>query len=200
MFQIPNSKGLQPTGLDGIVGLGPLSPDSGDYVLQANGQTQFASAALDERQREITDYGILSYLWSSGPIDVQISTFGRYSSLYYTPGANVGDILYDGNAQTAYKRDEAYGLQAEAAYRIGDAHTVRVGLLYQADDILSDTSSLVLPTAPGGPGNPNPNPLCADPASVCQTSDAPVAIIDNGAKHAWSYGLYARMNGKSSRP
>jgi outer membrane receptor protein involved in Fe transport len=192
MFQIPNSKGLQPTGLDGIVGLGPLSPDSGDYVLQANGQTQFASENLDERQREITDYGILSYLWSSGPIDVQISTFGRYSSLYYTPGANVGEVLYDGNAQTAYKRDEAYGLQAEAAYRIGDAHTVRVGLLYQADDILSDTSSLVLPTEPAGPGNSNPNSLCADSANVCQISDAPVAIIDNGAKHAWSYGLYVQ--------
>ena len=64
--------------------------------------------------------------------------------------------------------------------------------MYQADDILSDTSSLVLPTGPGGTGNPNPNPLCVDPASVCQTSDTPVAIIDNGAKHAWSYGLYAQ--------
>ena len=115
MFQIPNQTGLQPSGLDGIVGLGPLDAGSGDYKLEANGQTAFPSEALDERQREITHYAILSYLHSHGAFDFQVSLFGRYSSLNFTPGANVGDILYDGMAQTAYKRDEAYGLQAEGA-------------------------------------------------------------------------------------
>ena len=86
-----------------------------------------------------------------GALDFQVSTFGRYSSLFFTPGANVGDILYNGIAQTAYKRDVAYGLQAEGAWHLGDAHTVRFGVLYQADDMLSNTSSLVLPTADGGP-------------------------------------------------
>ena len=51
---------------------------------------------------------------------IQISAFGRYSSLYFTPGNNVGDILYNGLAQTAYKRDVAYGLQAEGAWHLGD--------------------------------------------------------------------------------
>ncbi|MDE2164576.1 MAG: TonB-dependent receptor [Alphaproteobacteria bacterium] len=190
MFQIPNQVGLQPGGLDGIVGLGPLSPASGDYVLQAGGQTALPSQTLDERQREITHYGILSYLYATGAFNVQVSTFGRFSSLRYTPGANLGDLLYDGIGQTAYKRDEAYGLQAEGAYHIGDAHTVRAGVLYQADDIVSNTSSLVLPTAPGSAVNPNPNPLCTDPANTCQTSDVPFAIVDNGTKHAWSYSLY----------
>src|ERR1700744_5261933 len=192
MFQIPNSIGLQPTGLDGIVGLGPQDPGSGDFLLKANGQTAFPSTALDERQRETTDYGILSYLRSDGNLDTQVSFFGRFSSLYFTPGNNIGDILYNGNAQTAYKRDVAYGVQAEGAWHLGDTHTVRFGLLYQADDILSQTSSLVLPTASGGPGNPNPNPLCTDPSQTCQTSDTPLAIPDNGSKHAWSYGLYVQ--------
>ncbi len=35
MFQIPNSHGLQPSGLDGIVGLGPQDGGSGDFVLNA---------------------------------------------------------------------------------------------------------------------------------------------------------------------
>jgi len=190
MFQIPNQVGLQPSGIDGIVGLGPLNPGSGDYVLKANGQTAFPSVNLDERQREITDYAILSYLRSDGPLDTQVSFFGRYSSLYFTPGANAGDILYNGNAQTAYKRDVAYGVQAEGAYHLGSSHTVRFGLLFQADDLLSATTSLVLPTAPGGPGNPNPNALCTDPAQTCQTSDMPLSITDNGAKHAWNGGVY----------
>src|ERR1700744_478992 len=33
IFQIPNQVGLQPGGIDGIVGLGPLNAGSGDYVL-----------------------------------------------------------------------------------------------------------------------------------------------------------------------
>ena len=192
MFQIPNQLGLQPGGVDGIVGLGPQSPDSGNYLLKANGQTAFPSEALDERQREITHYAILSYLRSDGPLDTQVSFFGRYSSLNFTPGANVGDILYNGIAQSAYKRDEAYGVQAEGAYHMGSAHTIRFGLLYQADDLASATTSLVLPTAAGGVGNSNPNPLCTDPAQTCQTSATPLSIADNGLRHAWNVGLYVQ--------
>ena len=190
MFQIPNRTGLQPSGIDSIVGLGAQDQGSGDFVLQAKGQTAFPSMNLDERQSEITHYAILSYLHSEGALDYQVSVFGRYSSLNFTPGVNVGDILYDGLAQTAYKRDEAYGLQAEGAYHIGDTHTVRFGVVYQADDLVSNTSSLVLATDAGSALNPNPNPLCTDPANTCQTSDVPVNIMDNGKKHAWNYGLY----------
>ena len=194
IFQIPDQTGLQPTGIDGIVGLGPLSPASGDYVLKANGQTAFPSEQLDERQREITDYGILSYLRSDGNLDTQISAFGRYSSLNFTPGANIGDILYDGLAQTAYKRDVAYGVQAEGAYHLGSSHTIRFGFLGQEDDLLSTTTSLVLATASGSPlkAVPNPNPLCRDPSQTCQISDVPLTIADNGSKHAWAYGVYAQ--------
>jgi outer membrane receptor protein involved in Fe transport len=168
MFEIPDSRGLEPAGIDGVNGLGP------NGVLEVNGQTTFLSNNLDERQREITHYGILSYLRSQGDVDLQVSVFGRYSSLYYTPGGDVGDLLYDGIAQTATKRDEAYGVQAEAAWHAGESHTVRFGAVFQADDLVSRTSSVVLPV--DGSGN--------------QTSDVPLTIADNGTKHAWSYGLY----------
>src|SRR5579872_6976694 len=97
MFQIPDTPGLQPSGI-GVVGLGPLDPGgSGNYLLQAHGQTQFPGENLDERQREITHYATLSYLRSSGAVDWQASVFGRYSSLFYTPGStangnNLGDL------------------------------------------------------------------------------------------------------------
>jgi outer membrane receptor protein involved in Fe transport len=185
-FQIPNRTGLQPTGLDGVIGLGP------NGLLTANGQSQFPSENLDERQRERTDYGILSYLRSDGSLDSQLSLFGRFSSLYFTPGNNIGDILYGGNAQTATKRDIAYGAQDDEAWHIGGGHTLRFGFLLQADDIASRTSSLVLATAPGGPANPNTNPGCTDPSQTCQISTTPLAISDNGAKHAFAYGLYVQ--------
>jgi len=192
IFQIPNQTGLQPAGLDGIVGLGPQDMGSGNFVLNANGVTGFPSENLDERQREITHYGILSYLHSAGSLDYQISAFGRYSSLFFTPGNNVGDILYNGLAQTAYKRDAAYGLQAEGAWHVITGHTIRFGVLYQADDTLSRTSSGVLPVDAGGPGNVNSNPLCTDPAQTCQTAALPLTIADNGSKHGYNYGFYAQ--------
>ncbi len=173
MFEIPNQRGLQPAGLDGIVGLGPVDPGTGNNVLNVNGQTAFLSDNLNELQREITHYGIVSYLHSQGAFDFQISAFGRYSSLFFTPDA-VGDLLYNGISQNAYKRDEAYGLQAEGAWHLGDSHTIRFGALYQADDLVSRTSSLVLPV--DGAGN--------------QTSVVPLTIPDNSAKHAWSYSFY----------
>jgi outer membrane receptor protein involved in Fe transport len=197
MFQIPNQVGLQPQAFGGVVGLGPQDA-SGNNLLQANGQSTFPSENLDERQREITHYAILSYLHSQGDLDWQVSGFGRYSSLFFTPGTNVGDILYNGNAQTAYKRDEAYGVQAEGAWHGWSGHTIRFGLLYQGDDLVSRTSSLVLPTADQGLGNPNTNMGCNTPPDpvagpqTCQTSGVPVAITDNGTKHAWNVGLYAQ--------
>jgi outer membrane receptor protein involved in Fe transport len=192
MFEIPNQPGLQPSGLAGIVGLGPLDPSgSGNYLLQANGINQFPSEQDNQRQREITHFGTLSYLRSQGPVDFSLSVFGRYSSLFFTPTPGVGDVLYNGIAQTAYKRDEAYGTQDEGAWHMGP-HTVRFGVIYEADDVLSDTSSLVLSTAAGGLGNPNPNPLCSDPTQTCQISATPLTIVDNGSKHAWTLSLYAQ--------
>jgi outer membrane receptor for ferrienterochelin and colicins len=199
MFQIPNQAGLQPSGISGIVGLGPLDPGgSGNNLLQANGQNQFLSDNLDERQREITHYAAVSYLHSQGSLDIQASVFGRYSSLYYTPGNNLGDLLYNGIAQTAYKRDEAYGTQDEGAWHLGQNNIVRFGVIYEADDLASVTSSSVLPTAPASAATAllNPNPLCtgaaANAGNTCQTSQIPLAIPDNSTKHAWSASIYAQ--------
>ena len=192
IFQIPDRVGVQPSGVSGVVGLGPQDPGTGNFVLNANGATGFASENLDERQREITHYSILSYLHSTEVLDYQVSIFGRYSSLFFTPGNNIGDVLYNGIAQTAYKRDVSYGLQAEGAWHAFIGHTIRFGVLYQADDTLSRTNSLVLATAPGQVGSPNRNPLCIDPMQTCQTSTVPQSIADNGSKHGYNYGLYVQ--------
>jgi outer membrane receptor protein involved in Fe transport len=169
MFQIPNQAGLQPSGLGGINGLGP------NGVLQVGNQTTFPSENLDERQRELTQYGIVSYLHSQGAFDFQVSGFGRYSSLYFTPSP-VGDLLYTGIAQTAYKRDKAYGIQADGTWRLNLDHTIRAGLIYQADDLDSQTGSEVLPL------DANDN----------QTSTIPLLISGGGTKHATGYSLYVQ--------
>jgi outer membrane receptor protein involved in Fe transport len=193
MFQIPNQRGQTPSGLSGIDGL-CHPPPSPDGFLEVGSDCTFPSEALNDNQREITHFATASYLRSDGPFDFQISLLGRYSSLFFTPDAAVGDILFTGLAQTAYKRDAAYGTQAEGAYHLGDIHTVRAGIIYQADDLTSATSSLVLPTAdPGPPAPPGTCPAAdspPNPATVCQTSATLAAVADNSTKHAWSYSLY----------
>ena len=155
-FQIPNQMGLQPS-------LG----------LIVNEQTAYPSENLNENQREITHFGFVSLQHSDGPLDWQTSLVGRYSSLNFSPDS-LGDLLFNGISQSAYKRNTAVALQSDAAYKVNPSHTLRAGIFVQRDDSLSHTTSQVLSTDASG------NPL----------SDVPVAISDNGNKVEWMEGLY----------
>ena len=146
-YQIPNQSGLQPT-------LG----------LSVNGQTAYPSENLDEHQREVTHFGFLSLQHSAGPLDWQTSLTGRYSSLGFTPDP-VGDLLYNGIAQQAYKRNTALALQTDAAYKLDTAHTIRGGVFVQRDLSVSRTSSQVLPVDANG-----------------NAGTVPETIVDNGSK------------------
>jgi hypothetical protein len=161
-FQIPNRAGQIPgiTNADGT----PLTVD---------GRTTYPSDALNENQRELNHFAILSWQHSEGAFDVQTSVTARYSSLNFTPDP-LGDILFDGIAQNAYKQNVAYALQSDAAYKLNDAHTIRGGLFLQSDHSKSSTSSAVI--ALDGSGN--------------QISDIPVTIVDDGAKTEWLESLY----------
>ena len=150
-YQIPNQRGLQPS--------------SGLTVL---GTSEFPSEKLDENQDELTNYGIVSWQHSAGSLNFVTSLTTRYSSLTFDPD-RIGDLLYDGIAQDAYKRDTAYGWQTDAAYMINDSHTLRFGTYLQHDDARTRTASLVLPVD----------------ATGAQTTDVPIKIADNGSQGQW---------------
>jgi outer membrane receptor protein involved in Fe transport len=157
-FQIPDQAGLQPS-------LG--------YTL--GNQTTYPSDQLTESQREITDYAVLSYLKSvSDDFNYQVSVFGRYSSLLFTPDV-IGDLLYNGIAQYADKQDTAGGVQAEGSYHLSPAHTLRFGVIIEGDRSTSTTTSEVFPL---------------DPVTGAQIGTSPVSIADNGAKLSWTYSAY----------
>jgi outer membrane receptor for ferrienterochelin and colicins len=147
-FQIPNQVGLQPS-------LG----------LNVNGQTAFLSNDLNERQHELAEYAIVSWQHSEGAFNWQTSLSARYTSLHFAPDW-VGDLLFNGIAQDAFKDDTAFGWQTDGAYKIGDSHTVRAGAYFQHDSSESDTTSLVLPINAAGQ----------------QTSNVPLSIIENGSQ------------------
>jgi outer membrane receptor protein involved in Fe transport len=131
-FQIPNQVGL--------------TPDLGYTV---DGQSDYPSAQLNENQTEITQYGIASWQHSHGGFDLQSSLSWRYSSLTFFPDP-LGDLLFNGISQNAYKRDVAYGWQTDAAIHLGSAHTLRLGFYLQHDTATSDTRSAVLPVDASG--------------------------------------------------
>jgi outer membrane receptor for ferrienterochelin and colicins len=147
-FQIPNQRGLQPT-------LG----------LQVGTTTAYLSDNLDETQHELAEYAIVAFQHSQGPLDVQTSLSVRYTSLHFSPDW-LGDLLYNGIAQDAFKDDTAFAWQTDASYKVNDAHTVRTGFFLQHDTATSYTTSQVLPI---------------DGAGV-QTSFVPLAVFDNGSQ------------------
>ena len=158
-FEIPNLRGVH------AADVGP--------GLTVNGETDFLSDLLDENQREITHFASLSLQHSAGPLTMQTSLIARYSSLDFTPDPQLGDLLFNGISQAAYKRDVAYALQSDGAYQLNDAHTLRAGLYVQTDRLTSNTTSQVLPTADGQ-----------------QTTDVPTAILDHQSNRQWIESLY----------
>src|SRR6267154_3960572 len=161
-FQIPN-RGNQVPGITNADGT----------PLNVNGQTTYPSDALNENQRELNHFAILGWQHSQGALDVQTSLTARYSSLSFVPDP-LGDVLFNGIAQNAYKQNVAYALQSDAAYKLDESHTLRGGVFLQSDHSKSLTSSAVI--ALDDAGN--------------QVSDIPVVIIDNGAKTEWIESLY----------
>jgi outer membrane receptor protein involved in Fe transport len=155
-FQIPDLDGVQPS-------LG----------LTVNGQTAYPSQDLNENQREITQFSALSWQHSAGAFDVQSSFIARYSSLTFTPDP-LGDLLFTGIAQNAFKQNVAYAAQSDSAYRLNDTHTIRAGLFLQTDHSVSQTTSQVLLTDETG------TPL----------RDVPTSIADGGTKTEWIESAY----------
>ncbi|HEV2229725.1 MAG TPA: TonB-dependent receptor [Steroidobacteraceae bacterium] len=156
-YQIPNQRGLEPT-------LG----------LEVNGVTQFPSDGLDESQRELTEYAIVSWQHAGEALNFETSVAVRYTSLHFSPDW-LGDLLYDGIAQDAFKEDTAASWQTDASYQLSSAHMLRFGLFLQHDSSASDTTSQA---------------LAADPVTGIQTSSVPLTIADNGAQSQELESLY----------
>ena len=155
-FEIPNTPGQMPS-------LG----------WNVNGQTTFDSSQLDENQREITQFGIAALQKSWDKVDVQTAFFTRYSSLNFVPD-EVGDLLYNGIAQQAYRQDQASGIQTDGSYRIADDHTLRSGFLLTGERSISKTISSVVPTDANGN----------------QIGTAPESIFDEEGKTGWTESIY----------
>jgi outer membrane cobalamin receptor len=153
----------------------PNNPNQATLGFPVLGTSNFNSATLNETQREDTEFGILSLQKHIDTLDLQVSAYTRMSRLAFSPDW-IGDLLFNGIAQQATRTDAAYGIQTDASWIVSDAHTIRFGLLAQAEGVVSKSFSEVLPVdAAGAP-----------------TSDVPQGISDTSAKQGGLYGVYVQ--------
>jgi len=163
-FQIPNQHGLQPS--DGLV-----------VAVDGTPTSNYLSNNLNESQHELAQYAIVSWQHSQGAFNWQSSLSARYTSLDFEPDW-VGDLLYNGIAQNAFKGDTALGWQTDSAYKLNDTHTLRAGFYLQHDNSTSNTISTVLPVSPNPTTLEN---LFYYPVGY-PVSDVPEAITENSSQ------------------
>ncbi|MEV8470719.1 TonB-dependent receptor [Ralstonia sp. UNC404CL21Col] len=154
-FQIPTRPGLTP-----------------QFTL--DGAVPPASEALNANQREKTDFQILTYQQKVSPkLDYQVSVFRRASRIDYMPDP-IGDLVYNGVAADITRRNEAYGLQGDASYKLTDKHTLRAGVFVQRERYVANNTSSV---------------FAADDSGA-QTSNTPFTIVDNHSGSGTTLGVY----------
>ena len=85
-------------------------------VQTANGiQNTYLSNGLNENQHELTQYAIVSWQHSEEAFHFQSSLSARYTSLDFEPDW-IGDLLFNGIAQNAFKADTALGWQTDSVF------------------------------------------------------------------------------------
>src|ERR1700674_617325 len=163
-FQIPNNPDQMPA--FSLTGVSDLN----------SGFNARPSSVLDERQREVNHYTVLSLQQSHGVFDYQASLFYQYSSLHYLPDTQGGDLIYKGVASNVFKSNSATGVQADASYKLAEAHTVRFGFAYTQQLTRSNNNVGVFPVDDSG------NQLSGDPS----------IIVDDSSKRGDLTGLYVQ--------
>ncbi|MGH8117891.1 MAG: TonB-dependent receptor [Rhodanobacteraceae bacterium] len=138
-------------------------------------QTDFNSAGLNERQIEITRFGIVSLQGKAGQTDYQISLGQRYSGVHFLPDA-IGDLMFNGVASTINQGDRTSTLQADFATPVGKRNTLRYGIYGVYDKAGTASSSLVFPADDDGK----------------RTSTTPFGVFENSRIVATTWAAYVQ--------
>jgi outer membrane receptor protein involved in Fe transport len=144
------------------------------------------SSVINENQNEQNYYAVLSYQKSAGNLSAQVSVFTRYTGLRFSPDP-VQDLLFNGNAAQVENSDFANGLQADAAYTLGDHHTIRGGMLATYDLEQLHNTSAVFPAASQFSPSPSGDTL---PGPTPQSSFTPETITADGGNSGLTAGVY----------
>ena len=140
------------------------SPTAG---LQRQRPDRLSQRALNESQRETTGFAIgqlAARRRHAAPL--QTSLFAPLFDPDLPPGRDRRAAVQRHRPGRRQAATPPSALQAEGVYNLNDAHTLRAGVIIQADRATSETTSQVFPVDADGD----------------QTGDVPIAIVDNGGQ------------------
>ncbi len=149
----------------------------------ATGSTALPSSQLNENQREVNRFFVLSLQKSLGDLNYQVSAFHQYSELHFTPDA-LGDLIFNGVASDTLRSNSANGVQFDLGYKLNTNHMLRAGLAYTRQTTQSDNSVAVFPTD----------------ASGAQLGTNPITISDNSGKTGTLASIYVQDEWHISKP
>ncbi len=153
-FQIPDVR-------DGV----PL----GDY-----GPARLASTTLNENEHDNFFFGLVALQTHTDTIDTQVSVFSRVANANFIPDIG-GDLAFNDVASHVRRKSLLNGGQFDGSWRVSDAHTLRAGLIFEAEQTRVSDLALVLPLDAAG-----------------TTLPTPVTRDDRMAKLGWTAGAYVQ--------
>jgi len=153
-YQIPNNPGQPPR-------------------FAAFGISDFDSADLNQRQFERNFYNVIAVQKKLTDADLQIAYFSRYSTVHFKPDP-LGDLIFNGVASDVFRSSFYNGVQADAAFRLNPAHTLRTGFVVSSENTQVTTKDILLPV----------DPMTGAPI------DAPFGVVDGSSKLGWLMGIY----------
>jgi outer membrane cobalamin receptor len=80
----------------------------------STGATSYPSTAVNEQQREVNRFAVVSFQKSLGDFNYQASLFHQYSDLHFLPDP-IGDLVFNGVASDTLRSNSATGLQFDAS-------------------------------------------------------------------------------------
>jgi outer membrane receptor protein involved in Fe transport len=168
-FEIPNSPNQQP------------AVDGTGAPFTIPGAATFDSTQLNERQREQNNFEVLAYQKSTDDFDFQASIFNSYSSVVFEPD-QLGDLYFNGVAGGLNRSVMTYGYQFDSAWRVTDDHTIRGGVLVEAQGASQVANTTVIPEDGTG-----------------AQDGTPETFNNTDYSTAYSYGLYLQDEWKVTK-
>ncbi|HEV3270959.1 MAG TPA: TonB-dependent receptor [Candidatus Methylacidiphilales bacterium] len=168
-YEIPNTPGQSAA----------TQADGAPYVVP--GVPFFNSADLNESQREQNNFEVLAYQKTIDDFNFQLSVFNSYSAVAFTPDWQ-GDLYFNGEAGSLNRSVMSNGTQFDASYAVNDAHTIRGGLLLNAQGAAQTAVTTVIPLDALGDQSGNPE-----------------TFNNNDYITAYSYGFYLQDEWKITK-
>ncbi|HUB67716.1 MAG TPA: TonB-dependent receptor [Candidatus Methylacidiphilales bacterium] len=172
-YEIPNTPGQS------------AATDSSGTPYVIPGVPTFDSADLNESQHEQNNFEVLAYQKTIDDFSFQLSLFNSYSAADFIPDWQ-GDLYFNGEAGSLNRSVMSNGIQFDGSYDLNEAHTIRGGLLLNAQGADQNAVTTVIPLNPDG-------------TQVAGPGGNPVTFNNSDYITAYSYGFYLQDEWKITK-